>query len=302
MPIEIKVPTLGESVTTATVGKWLKQPGEAVKVDEPVVELETDKVSVEVPAPASGRLENHAVKEGDEVEVGAVLATLEAGAAGSAPAAKAAAPAAKAEEAKPVAATAPAAQAPAETDYDVVVIGAGPGGYVCAIRAAQLGFKVACVEQRATLGGTCLNVGCIPSKALLQSSENYHAAGHDFAAHGVVIDSVKLDRSNRGFFLECIASNNGLNFTIRLFCAVAQKFGSPELVSCFKPDGFYSCIARACPSCAGALALHRHGIFKPFNVHIMARTAQGILRKIDRKSAGKVADEREELDRIHPIP
>ncbi|ARW09544.1 dihydrolipoyl dehydrogenase [Acetobacter ascendens] len=191
MPIEIKVPTLGESVTTATVGKWLKQPGEAVKVDEPVVELETDKVSVEVPAPASGRLENHAVKEGDEVEVGAVLATLEAGAAGSAPAAKATAPAAKAEDAKPAAA--PAAQAPAETDYDVVVIGAGPGGYVCAIRAAQLGFKVACVEQRATLGGTCLNVGCIPSKALLQSSENYHAAGHDFAAHGVVIDSVKLD-------------------------------------------------------------------------------------------------------------
>ncbi|KDE19468.1 dihydrolipoamide dehydrogenase [Acetobacter aceti 1023] len=191
MPIEIKVPTLGESVTTATVGKWLKQPGEAVKEDEPVVELETDKVSVEVPAPAAGRLENHAVKEGDEVEVGAVLATLEPGAAGTAPAAKAAAPAAKADEAKPAAA--PAAQAPAETDYDVVVIGAGPGGYVCAIRAAQLGFKVACVEQRATLGGTCLNVGCIPSKALLQSSENYHAAGHDFAAHGVVIDSVKLD-------------------------------------------------------------------------------------------------------------
>lgn len=190
MPTEIKVPTLGESVTTATVGKWLKQPGEAVKEDEPVVELETDKVSVEVPAPAAGRLENHAVKEGDEVEVGAVLALLEAGAAG-----KAAAPAAQAAPAQ--AAPAPKAEAqaapPAETDYDVVVIGAGPGGYVCAIRAAQLGFKVACVEKRATLGGTCLNVGCIPSKALLQSSENYHAAGHDFAAHGVLIDSVKLD-------------------------------------------------------------------------------------------------------------
>ncbi|MGG6428820.1 dihydrolipoyl dehydrogenase [Acetobacter ghanensis] len=190
MPTEIKVPTLGESVTTATVGKWLKQPGEAVKEDEPVVELETDKVSVEVPAPAAGRLENHAVKEGDEVEVGAVLALLEAGAAG-----KAAAPAAQAAPAQ--AAPVPKAEAqaapPAETDYDVVVIGAGPGGYVCAIRAAQLGFKVACVEKRATLGGTCLNVGCIPSKALLQSSENYHAAGHDFAAHGVLIDSVKLD-------------------------------------------------------------------------------------------------------------
>lgn len=84
MPIEIKVPSLGESVTTATVGKWLKQPGDAVKADEPIVELETDKVSVEVPAPADGRLESHAVAEGDEVDVGAVLATLEKGAAGNA--------------------------------------------------------------------------------------------------------------------------------------------------------------------------------------------------------------------------
>jgi len=78
-------------------------------------------------------------------------------------------------------------------EFDVIVIGAGPGGYVCALRAAQLGLKVACVEKRATLGGTCLNIGCIPSKALLQSSENFHAASHDFAAHGVEIPEVKLD-------------------------------------------------------------------------------------------------------------
>jgi dihydrolipoamide dehydrogenase len=77
--------------------------------------------------------------------------------------------------------------------FDVIVIGSGPGGYVCAIRAAQLGLKVACVEKRATLGGTCLNIGCIPSKALLHSSENFEAAGHAFADHGIVIDSVKLD-------------------------------------------------------------------------------------------------------------
>jgi dihydrolipoamide dehydrogenase len=77
--------------------------------------------------------------------------------------------------------------------FDVIIIGSGPGGYVCAIRAAQLGLKVACVEKRATLGGTCLNIGCIPSKALLQSSENFEAAGHAFAGHGIVIDSVKLD-------------------------------------------------------------------------------------------------------------
>src|SRR4051795_4131620 len=77
--------------------------------------------------------------------------------------------------------------------FDVIVIGGGPGGYVCAIRAAQLGLKTACVEKRATLGGTCLNIGCIPSKALLQSSENYEEAAHHFAEHGVVVERVKLD-------------------------------------------------------------------------------------------------------------
>jgi dihydrolipoamide dehydrogenase len=78
-------------------------------------------------------------------------------------------------------------------EFDVLVIGSGPGGYVCAIRAAQLGMKVACAEKRATLGGTCLNIGCIPSKALLQSSENFHAAQHQFADHGIGVGELKLD-------------------------------------------------------------------------------------------------------------
>ncbi len=77
--------------------------------------------------------------------------------------------------------------------FDVIVIGAGPGGYVCAIRAAQLGLKVACVEKRATLGGTCLNVGCIPSKALLQSSEKFEETKHALAEHGVNVGAVSLD-------------------------------------------------------------------------------------------------------------
>jgi dihydrolipoamide dehydrogenase len=77
--------------------------------------------------------------------------------------------------------------------YDVIVIGAGPGGYVAAIRAAQLGFKTGCVESRASLGGTCLNIGCIPSKALLQSSEKFAEAGHALAEHGVVVGNVSLD-------------------------------------------------------------------------------------------------------------
>jgi dihydrolipoamide dehydrogenase len=81
----------------------------------------------------------------------------------------------------------------AEKSYDVIVIGAGPGGYVCAIRCAQLGFKTACVEKRDSLGGTCLNVGCIPSKALLFASERYAEAGHGLAALGVKVGDVKLD-------------------------------------------------------------------------------------------------------------
>lgn len=79
------------------------------------------------------------------------------------------------------------------TIYDLIVIGSGPGGYVAAIRAAQLGLKTACVESRSTLGGTCLNVGCIPSKALLVSSEKYAEATHGLAQHGVKVDNVSLD-------------------------------------------------------------------------------------------------------------
>ncbi|CAA9260999.1 MAG: Dihydrolipoamide dehydrogenase of 2-oxoglutarate dehydrogenase [uncultured Acetobacteraceae bacterium] len=102
--------------------------------------------------------------------------------------------------------------------FDLIVIGAGPGGYVCAIRAAQLGMKVGCVEKRATLGGTCLNIGCIPSKALLQSSEHYEEALHKFADHGVMVNGdVGLDlgrmHARKG---EVVSSNvKGVEFLFR---------------------------------------------------------------------------------------
>ena len=80
-----------------------------------------------------------------------------------------------------------------ENNFDVIIIGGGPGGYVCAIRAAQLGLKTACIESRKTLGGTCLNVGCIPSKSLLNLSENYFKAKKDFNKQGIEISDIKLD-------------------------------------------------------------------------------------------------------------
>ncbi len=201
MPVNINVPTLGESVTTATIARWIKQPGETVQADEPVIELETDKVTVEVNAPAAGTLGAHQAAQGAEVAVGDVLGSIKTS--GAVPAAPGPEPKPEAPPAPVQAASSPAAPetkaAPAQPaasaadTYDVIVIGGGPGGYVAAIRAAQLGLRTACVEMRATLGGTCLNIGCIPSKALLQSSENFHEATGSFKDHGILIDSVKLD-------------------------------------------------------------------------------------------------------------
>ncbi len=101
--------------------------------------------------------------------------------------------------------------------FDVIVIGSGPGGYVCAIRAAQLGLKTACVEKRATLGGTCLNIGCIPSKALLQSSENFHQVAHGFKEHGIDVSGITLDlarmQARKG---EVVAANTkGIEFLFK---------------------------------------------------------------------------------------
>jgi dihydrolipoamide dehydrogenase len=200
MSVEIRVPTLGESVTSATIARWLKKPGEAVAADEPLVELETDKVTVEVNAPSAGVLGDIAAADGAEVEVGALLGTIEeAGAAQPSPAktpepAQAPAPATPTESAKPPApVTERTSAAATDGEFDVIVIGSGPGGYVCAIRAAQLGLKTACVEMRDTLGGTCLNIGCIPSKALLQSSENFHELRESFKDHGILVEGIKLD-------------------------------------------------------------------------------------------------------------
>lgn len=104
-----------------------------------------------------------------------------------------------------------------DTEFDVIVIGSGPGGYVCAIRAAQLGMKVACVEKRDTLGGTCLNVGCIPSKAMLASSEKFEAAQHEFASMGIKTSGVKLDLKQMMAFKDEVvdANTKGIEFLFK---------------------------------------------------------------------------------------
>jgi dihydrolipoamide dehydrogenase len=123
------------------------------------------------------------------------------------------------------------------TDFDVIVIGGGPGGYVAAIRAAQLGMKVACIEKMATLGGTCLNIGCIPSKALLQSTEHYAEARHALAQHGVKVAGVELDLPTMMARKDKVvaANTNGVDFLFRKHKIErvfgAAKFTAPGIVT-----------------------------------------------------------------------
>jgi len=104
------------------------------------------------------------------------------------------------------------------SDYDVVVIGGGPGGYVSAIKAGQLGLKTAVVESRGTLGGTCLNVGCIPSKALLQSSHHYHDLKHHFADHGITFDADSIGMDVTKMMKEKAKTVKGLTGGIEHLC------------------------------------------------------------------------------------
>ena len=130
----------------------------------------------------------------------------------------------------------------AET-YDVIVVGGGPGGYVAAIRAAQLGLKTACVEKRGSLGGTCLNVGCIPSKALLQSSEKYEEAGHALAVHGVKVAGVELDLPVLMAHKDKVVGENtrGVEFLFRKnkveYVKGAARFIAPDRLAIAPIDG-----------------------------------------------------------------
>ncbi|THF65805.1 dihydrolipoyl dehydrogenase [Pseudothauera nasutitermitis] len=195
--VEIKVPDIGDFDSVPIIELFVKA-GDSINVDDAICTLESDKATMDVPSSAAGVVKEVLVAVGDKVGEGSVLLKIEAGAAASAPApaAQAATPAAPA--ATPVAAPAAAAHSGgADAEYDVVVLGGGPGGYSAAFRAADLGLKTAIVERYSTLGGVCLNVGCIPSKALLhvaaviEEAEHVSTAGVSFAKPTVDVDALR---------------------------------------------------------------------------------------------------------------
>jgi dihydrolipoamide dehydrogenase len=203
--IEVQVPDIGDFDEVAVI-EVLVKVGDTIKAEQSLITVESDKASMEIPSSAAGVVKELKVKLGDKVKQGSVVLVLEAAsAAASAPSAAA----------TPSAVTAPAASAPApvsapvaathsggaDLECDVVVIGGGPGGYSAAFRAADLGLKVVLVERYATLGGVCLNVGCIPSKALLHVAAVMDEVSH-FESLGVsfgkpIVDLAKL-RAHKG--------------------------------------------------------------------------------------------------------
>ncbi len=189
MAYELKMPQLGLTMEEGTVSKWVKQEGDTIKVGDVIVEITTDKLTNEVASEVDGTMLKIVAQEGDDVPVMGTLAWIgqpgeQIG--GAAPAAAPAAPAV------PFAPAAPAAPAKAASDTSVIVIGGGPGGYVAAIRAAQLGAKVTVVEKE-HLGGTCLNVGCIPTKCLLHSAELISQIKDQGPEIGVKVSGVEVD-------------------------------------------------------------------------------------------------------------
>jgi len=203
--VDIKVPDIGDFKNVPVI-EVLVKPGDSVSKEDPLITLESDKATMDVPAPQAGVVKDIRVKTGDKVSEGTLILTLEARDASAAPAPSAKAPAPAAKEPAP---TRPATPPPAATPLtpyagprgdihaEVLVLGAGPGGYTAAFRAADLGKKVVLVERFPTLGGVCLNVGCIPSKALLhiarvltEAQEAAHA-GIEFGKPKVSLEKLR---------------------------------------------------------------------------------------------------------------
>ncbi len=210
--IDIKVPNIGDFAEVGVI-EVLVQPGDSVAVEQSLITVESDKASMEIPSSHAGVVKELKVKVGDKVAEGTVVLTLEAAAASPSPAgagegrgeggvSKATPPA---PSPQPSPASGRGGEQPAAASYagnadldcDVLVLGGGPGGYSAAFRAADLGLKVVLVERYATLGGVCLNVGCIPSKALLHVAavmdevSHLKAAGIDFGAPSVNVDTLR---------------------------------------------------------------------------------------------------------------
>jgi dihydrolipoamide dehydrogenase len=198
--VEVKVPDIGDFAEVPIIDLFVKV-GDSIKADDAICTLESDKATMDVPAPVAGVVKEVLVQLGAKVGEGALLIKVESGASAAVNPVKKAAKTETAPAAAPVAAPVAGSHAGgADIECEMLVLGAGPGGYSAAFRSADLGMKTVIVERYATLGGVCLNVGCIPSKALLhvaavmEEAEHANDLGVTFAAPTVDIDKLRAHK------------------------------------------------------------------------------------------------------------
>ncbi len=252
--IEIKIPDIGDFKDVPVI-EVLVATGDTVAVETSLITLETDKASMEVPSPQAGVIRDIKVKPGDKVSEGSVILTLEIvsqqkaaiqsespGTASSNQSAAAISNSAKAPPPQAETTGAPHAVPQGDVHADVVVLGAGPGGYTAAFRAADLGKKVVLIERYPTLGGVCLNVGCIPSKALLHAARTITEA-QDMSAHGITFCEPQIDLAQLREWKVSVISKltRGLQALAKQrkvqVIHGSGKFTTPNLLQVSTPDG-----------------------------------------------------------------
>jgi dihydrolipoamide dehydrogenase len=295
--VEVRVPDMGDAKDVKVVEVLVKQ-GDKVALEDPLITLESDKASMDVPSSAAGIIESVALKAGDTVSAGTLIATLQSEAKQSAPpesvpaaddkpvktkepegkkaepakpkdpAVEPAPVAAKAAAPKPATSAAPASGAPDKAGADaleLVVLGSGPGGYTAAFRAADLGVKVTLIERWAMLGGVCLNVGCIPSKALLHAAKVIEDAA-DMSVAGITFAPPQIDRDKLRQWKNKVVSKlvNGLSVLAKQrkvdVVRGEAKFVGPNTLEVNGPDGLKRLNFKQCIIAAGSESVRLPGL------------------------------------------
>lgn len=246
--IDIKVPDIGDFKDVPII-EVLVAPGDTIEKETSLITLETDKASMEVPSPQAGVIQTMHVKVGDKVSAGSVILTLTVPDASSAPTIP--------QPTHAVAAENTSAAVKSDLHAEVVVLGAGPGGYTAAFRAADLGKKVVLIERYPTLGGVCLNVGCIPSKALLHAAKIITEA-KESTVHGIVFGKPQIDLAKLRTWKESVVGK--LTKGLKLLAKQRKvevihgsgKFVSPHLLQVETADGVTTIAFDHCIIAAGS--------------------------------------------------
>ena len=290
--VEIRVPDIGDFKDIDVI-EVLVKPGDAVEKETSLITVESDKATMEIPSPAAGVVKELKLKIGDKVSEGSLIMLLDVGAAASAPTPDVAAipsgpPLSKdAAAAAGMAPTPVAAAAGADLHAEVVVLGAGPGGYTAAFRAADLGKKIVLIERYATLGGVCLNAGCIPSKALLHAAkvvteaEEMSRSGIEFGKPKIDVDKLRswkdalVGRLTKG--LAALAKQR----KVTVLQGVG-KFESPKQIAVDTPAGVKRVSFDACIIAVGACVAKIPG-FPYEDARLMDSTAALALADIPRR-------------------